>query len=44
MSTSQLQQTMLIPRINLTEIDNKERRLESLISQFQTQSSRLPCR
>ncbi len=34
MSTSQLQQTMAILRISLAEIENKERQLEAMISQF----------
>ena len=42
MSTSQLQQTMAILRISLAEIDDKERQLESMISQFRTQLRRLP--
>ncbi len=42
MSTSQLQQTMAILRMSLAEIDNKERQLESMISQFRTQLRRLP--
>ena len=42
MSTSQLQQTMAILRISMAEIDNKERQLESMISQFRTQLRRLP--
>jgi len=42
MSASQLQQTMAILRMSLAEIDNKERQLESMISQFRTQLRRLP--
>ena len=42
MSTSQLQQTMAILRMSLAEIANKERQLESMISQFRTQLRRLP--
>ena len=42
MLTSQLQQTMAIVRISLAEIDDKERQLESMISQFRTQLRRLP--
>ena len=42
MSTSQLQQTMAILRMRLAAIDNKERQLESMISQFRTQLRRLP--
>ena len=42
MSVSQLQQTMAILRMSLAEIDNKERQLESMISQFRTQLRRLP--
>ena len=44
MSTSQLQQTMAILRISLAEIDDddKERQLESMISQCRTQLRRLP--
>ena len=42
MSTSQLQQTMATLRMSLAEIANKERQLESMISQFRTQLRRLP--
>ena len=42
MLTSQLQRTMAILRISLAEIDDKERQLESMISQFRTQLRRLP--
>ena len=42
MSASQLQQTMAILRMSLAEIANKERQLESMISQFRTQLRRLP--
>ena len=42
MSASQLQQTMAILRMSLAEIDNKERQLESMISQFRTQLRRRP--
>ena len=42
MLTSQLQQTMAILRISLAEIDDKERQLESMISQFRTQLRRRP--
>jgi len=42
MSTSQSQQTVAILRISLAEIDDKERQLESMISQFRTQLRRLP--
>ena len=41
MLTSQLQQTMAILRISLAEIDDKERQLESMISQFRTHLRRL---
>ena len=42
MSTSQSQQTVAILRISLAEIDDKERQLESMISQFRMQLRRLP--
>ena len=42
MSIFQLQQTMAILRMSLAEIANKERQLESMISQFRTQLRRLP--
>ena len=42
MSTSQLQQSIAILRISLAEIENKERQLESMITQFRTQLRRLP--
>ena len=42
MSLSQLQQTMATLRLSLAEIENKERQLESMISQFRTQLRRLP--
>ena len=42
MSTSQLQQTMATLRMSLAEIQNKERQLDSMISQFRTQLRRLP--
>ena len=42
MSTSQLQQTTANLRMSLAEIENKERQLESMISQFRTQLRRLP--
>ena len=42
MAMSQLQQTMATLRIGLAEIQNKERQLDSMISQFRTQLRRLP--
>ena len=42
MSTSQLQQTVATLRISLAEIENKERQLESMITQFRTELRRLP--
>lgn len=42
MAMSQLQQTMATLRISLAEIQNKERQLDSMISQFRTQLRRLP--
>ena len=42
MLTSQLLRTMAILRISLAEIDDKERQLESMISQFRMQLRRLP--
>ena len=42
MSLSQLQQTMATLRMSLAEMQNKERQLDSMISQFRTQLRRLP--
>lgn len=42
MVMSQLQQTMAILRLGLVEIQNKEKQLDSMISQFRTQLRRLP--
>jgi hypothetical protein len=39
---SQLQQTMATLRLSLVEIQNKEKQLDSMISQFRTQLRRLP--
>ena len=42
MVMSQLQQTMATLRLSLVEIQNKEKQLDSMISQFRTQLRRLP--
>ena len=42
MAFSQLQNTMATLRMSLAEINDKERQLDSMISQFRTQMRRLP--
>ena len=42
MSFSELQRTMATLRMSLAEINDKERQLDSMISQFRTQIRRLP--